>query len=324
MRPYFSMPIPSWTSSATPAILQRRAQLNRYLREFFYQRQVLEVEVPLMAAAGVSDPHIDCLTTRFNQADYYLQSSPEYAMKRLLADASGDIYSLGKAFRNGEQGRRHNPEFTMLEWYRLGFDEQQLMAEVAELIAGLIDDLPVVYLSYGELFVQHLGINPYTAALNDLQALVHQHLDMGDYVCPDSSTALDILISQIIEPQLPRGLVFICDYPAEQAALARLAKNSGGQPVAKRFEAFLNGMEIANGYWELNDAAEQRRRFEHDLQLRQQQGLAAVPLDQHLMAALENGLPDCAGVAIGIDRLLMQLSSASSIAEVLSFDISRA
>jgi len=298
--------------------------LNRYIREFFYQRQVLEVEVPLLAAAGVSDPHIDCLTTRFNQSDYYLQSSPEYAMKRLLADGCGDIYSLAKAFRNGEQGRRHNPEFSMLEWYRLGFDEQQLMAEVAELIAGLIDELAVVYLSYGELFQQYLEINPHTATLNDLQGLVCQHLDMGDYACPDTSTALDILISQIIEPQLPLGLVFIYDYPAEQAALARLAKNSGGQPVAKRFEAFLNGMEIANGYWELSDAAEQGRRFKHDLQRRQQQGLAAVPLDQNLMAALEQGLPDCAGVAIGVDRLLMQLSSAGSISEVLSFDISRA
>ncbi|MCV6626003.1 MAG: EF-P lysine aminoacylase EpmA [Cellvibrionaceae bacterium] len=306
----------------SPGLLQARAVLNRQLRAFFEARQVLEVETPLLARCPVSDPFIECLQVASN--GYYLQSSPEYAMKRLLADGSGDIYSLAKVFRAGESGSRHNVEFTLLEWYRLGFDDKQLMAELAELLQSLSPGLVVHYYSYRALFEQSLSLDPHRASLAELQLRVDEYLDMGDYRCEDISTALDLLISQVIEPKLPAGLVFVYDYPACQAALARITPDEQGVPVAKRFEAFLNGMELANGYWELCDGAEQKRRFKQDLALRAEQGLPQVPIDERLVAALDSGLPDCAGVALGVDRLLMQLSGADTIGEVLSFDFGRA
>ncbi|MCV6621409.1 MAG: EF-P lysine aminoacylase EpmA [Cellvibrionaceae bacterium] len=324
-----------WQPNANFETLRLRAILNRFIREFFHERSVLEVETPLLAQHPVSDPYIECLSCLHQGENYHLQSSPEYAMKRLLAAGSGDIYSLAKVFRAGESGRRHNVEFTMLEWYRLGLDDHQLMQELAELVcqaAKLIAvqsnlptaELNVKYLSYREVFIEHLSIDPHDASLSELQQCIDRHLDMGDYRCEDKSTALDILISQCIEPKLCSGLVFIYDYPSCQSALARLAQNEHGQLVARRFEVFLNGMELANGYWELQDAQEQRQRFVADNQQRQQSGLPEVSIDDRLLAAMESGLPECAGVALGVDRLLLQLSKALHIEEVLSFAWSRA
>lgn len=325
------MSLQHWQPSATGDMLRLRAQLNRLIRNFFYRQQVLEVETPLLAQFPVSDPYIECLSTQHQEQSYYLQSSPEYAMKRMLAAGSGDIYSLSKVFRAGENGRRHNVEFTMLEWYREGFDDRRLMAELEALIKELwlfVESsgdgegsipLQVCYKSYRDLFLEHLHIDPHTVSLESLLRCIDERLDVGAYRCEDISTALDLLISQYIEPKLPRGLVFIFDYPACQSALARVIEDEAGQRVAKRFEAFLNGMELANGYWELQDAKEQRLRFIADNEQRIKSGLPPVGLDERLLAAMEAGLPDCAGVALGVDRLLLQLSGAKSIAEVLSF-----
>lgn len=312
-----------WMPSASIDNLKARADLNKQLRGFFEQQNVMEVETPNLASCGVTDPYIECVQTTLADRQYYFQSSPEYAMKRLLAAGSGDIYSLSKVYRSGENGRRHNVEFTLLEWYRLGLDDRELMAEVARLVGSLIPKLEVHSFSYQQLFERYLDVNPHQAELSILQALVSEHLDMGDYICEDISTALDLLISQVIEPLLPAGLVFVYDYPAVQAALARIVENDDGQIIARRFEAFLNGMELANGYWELSDASEQDLRFAADLAQRRDAGLPQLEADHKLLAALEHGLPDCAGVALGVDRLLMQLLGADSISEVISFDFSR-
>lgn len=312
-----------WMPSASFDNLKARAELNKQLRGFFEQQNVMEVETPNLASCGVTDPYIECVQTTLAGKQYYLQSSPEYAMKRLLAAGSGDIYSLSKVYRSGENGRRHNVEFTLLEWYRLGFDDRELMAEVARLVGSLIPKLEVNSFSYQQLFERYLDVNPHQAELPVLQALVSEHLDMGDYICEDISTALDLLISQVIEPLLPAGLVFVYDYPAVQAALARIVENDDGQIIARRFEAFLNGMELANGYWELSDASEQDLRFAADLAQRRDAGLPQLEADHKLLAALKHGLPDCAGVALGVDRLLMQMLGAGSISEVISFDFSR-
>ena len=316
-----------WQPTAALTTLRTRADINRNIRAFFAARQVLEVEVPLLAAAAVTDPHIDSLAVPTGGGERYLQSSPEYAMKRLLAAGSGPIYCLGKAFRRGEAGRRHNPEFTLLEWYRPGYDVPLLMAEVADLLGSIIDIGPVQRLSYREAFQRHLQIDPHTATAADLRRLAGRSVGPalgGDWAGADRDTWLNLLISHVIEPQLGPGLTFIYDYPASQAALARVAEDERGQPVAKRFEAYLGGMELANGYWELADADEQRRRFAADLVRRRGRGQPCPPADERLLQALATGLPDCAGVALGVDRLVMLAVGAGSIAEVLAFADDRA
>lgn len=312
-----------WQPTASRQALEARARLLTQIRQFFADRGVLEVEVPLLAAATVTDPHIDSVQASCNGRTCYLQTSPEFAMKRLLASGSGPIYSLGKAFRNGESGRRHNPEFTMLEWYRPGFDDHRLMDEVETLIGAVMPLSGVERLSYRELFLRHLGVDPHTAALGQLKALARQQVEI-DWDDDNRDTWLDILITHAIEPQLGAGLTFIYDYPATQAALARVCENNLGQPVARRFEAFVGGMELANGYWELTDNQEQARRFQADLVRRHELGLPAYPEDQRLLQALAAGLPDTAGVALGVDRLLMLVNGAESLEEVLAFPFARA
>lgn len=313
----------NWHPTASLGALRARADLYRQIRAFFAERQVLEVDVPVMAAAAVTDPHIDSIAARCGAADYYLQSSPEFAMKRLLAAGSGAIYSLGKAFRNGEAGRRHNPEFTMLEWYRPGWDDHRLMDEVEALICQRLAINSVERLSYREVFQRCLDIDPHRATLVELKALARHHVELDwDDDCRD--TWLDILITHVVEPRLGSGLVFIHDYPASQAALARVCPDETGRPVARRFEAFVGGVELANGYWELTDGEEQARRFASDVKRRQQMALPVYPADQRLVAALNHGMPASAGVALGVDRLLMLQLGVSDIAEVLAFPIDRA
>lgn len=282
-----------------------------------------------MGRATVTDPFINSITVSCQNREHYLQTSPEFAMKRLLASLGaelGAIYSLGKAFRNGESGRRHNPEFTMLEWYRPGFDDIQLMAEVADLLTQLLLITSIKYFSYGQLFQHYFNINPYQQNAAQLKQLAQTQMTIDlDDDCPD--TWLDLLISNCLEPKLasdfPDALVFIYDYPESQAALARVLPNSDGQPVAKRFEGFFRGMELCNGYWELTDAAEQNRRFEADQAKRLQLNLPQNPSDACLLAALESGLPDCAGVALGVDRLLMLQQNLSSLSQVIAFPTDR-
>src|SRR5690554_2501135 len=308
----------TWRPSASIEALRARARLYQQVRAFFAERDVLEIEAPIMGAAAVTDPYIDSIRARCADATYYLQPSPEFAMKRLLAAGSGPIYSLGKVFRNGEKGRRHNPEFTLLEWYRTGFDDHQLMAEVAQLFECVLPGLSVRKVSYRDWF-KPLHLDPHTASATELEAVAREWIDTG-IESDDRDLWLDLLVSHVLEPQLDPGLVFVYDYPASQAALARLTRDSTDQWVARRFEVFLNRMELANGYWELTDAQEQGARFAADLARRAREQLPVYPSDGKLLQALEHGLPESAGVALGVDRLLMCILGVPTIGEVLAFD----
>jgi len=309
----------SWQPSASMPALQQRALLYQKIREFFLQRQVLEVDVPVLSEYATVDPFIDSLATSVMAKTHYLQTSPEFFLKRLLAAYQQDIYSLGKAFRQGERGARHNPEFTMLEWYRVGWDEQALMEEVKQLLALFLPGLSWQRVSYRALFQHHLQLDPHSATVAELKACAQQHIDSG-FDTEDRHSWLDLLFSHCVEPQLPTGLIGVYDYPACQVALAQLGVDEQGHCVAKRFELYLNGLELANGYRELSDAEEQTRRFKQDQQYRQQNGLPDLPYDESLVNALKQGaFPECSGVALGVDRLLMAVMQVTDIAHVLSF-----
>lgn len=319
-----------WQATAPIGNLRRRAQIFAQIREFFAARDVLEVETPLMTSAAVSDPYIDTIECRYQplpgqqEQTRYLQSSPEYAMKRLLASGSGAIYQICKAFRNGECGRRHNPEFTMLEWYRPGFDHHQLMDEVEALVGPVIGMKGFQRISYSELFRQYLQLDLQTVTVEELAAITRQHIDiqMED---DNRDNWLNLLMSHVIEPQLAdKGAVFVYDYPASQAALSRVSKDQSDQPVACRFELFVTGVELANGYYELTDAAEQAKRFAKDIAQRQSEGLPVRPTDSLLVDALENGMPECAGVAMGLDRLVMLVLGSEQISDVIALPFDRA
>ncbi|MFO8023902.1 EF-P lysine aminoacylase EpmA [Thiohalophilus sp.] len=318
-----------WRPGADVAVLQKRARMLQQLRTFFAQRDVLEVETPILQHQAVTDVHIDSLRVPLDGADGYLHTSPEYPMKRLLAVGSGPIYQVCKVFRAGEAGRRHNPEFTLLEWYRPGFDHHALMHELEQLVRVLLADAcsldETCKFSYRDLFHHYLQRDPFTCSVAELQQLARQqHIDIVSNEVMDRDSWLDLLLTHAIEPQLPANRpVFIYDYPASQSALARLQQQDN-ITVASRFELYLNGLELANGYHELQDPAEQRQRFEHDQRQRRQQGRFVSGLDEKFLAALEHGLPDCAGVALGLDRLLMLACGKDDIRDVLSFSIERA
>ena len=312
-----------WQASADLSALSARAALLQQLRHFLQQRNLLEVDVPALGRAAVTDPHIDSIAAQVCDETFYLQTSPEFYMKRLLASGSGDIYSLAKAFRNGEAGRKHNPEFTMLEWYRLGWTDHQLMDEVSELLQHCLSLSSIERISYRSLFQRHLGVDPHRASVEQLKSLANQH---GEFDWPDSDrdTWLDLLMTHVIEPNMGEGLMLVHDFPASQAALARLHKDSEGELIARRFEAYVGGVELANGYWELCDSEEQAARLERDLSKRAQLNLPQYPSDQCLVAALEAGLHECAGVALGVDRLLMLVSGISDIRQLMAFPFDRA
>ena len=308
-------------------MLRRRAELLSGLRKFFSEAGVSEVDVQVLGRSTVTDNNIDSITAVTSGSGGYLQTSPEYFMKRLLAAGSGDIYCLGKAFRNGEAGQRHNPEFTLLEWYRCGWDEHQLMDELADLMSQIYrasDQSPLAVHrgSYADYFAQVLAVDPHTASLHQLQQLAVA-AGSDSWAGESRANCLDLLFSVQVEPQLPQGLVFVYDYPACQAALAQTTTNDQGQLVSRRFEVFVNGMELANGYFELIDSVEQGQRFAEDLKARSAANKPVVEVDNHFMDALAQGLPSCAGVALGVDRLLMQLQGAESIAQVMPFSWDR-
>lgn len=310
-----------WFPSAPIQNLQQRAETLATIRHFFLERDVLEVETPLLANSTVPDVYIESIAAELRDGAssrrLFLQTSPEFFMKRLLASGSGSIYQISKAFRQEENSARHNTEFTLLEWYRLDFSLEELMSEVEQLLQALLDCGPIARLSYREIFQQHLGIDPHRISLAELQALVESEIDLrGDAL--SKTDYLQLLLSHRIEAKLP-SFCFIHDYPQEQAALAALAEDESGCLVAKRFELFGRGMELANGYLELADASEQRRRFESDNAKRVEKGLEVREIDERLMAALDSGLPSCSGVALGVDRLLMLKTGATSIGEVMSF-----
>jgi lysyl-tRNA synthetase class 2 len=315
-----------WKPSASLQNLQQRANALAKIRRFFSERDVLEVETPLLASSTVPDVYIESIAAEVVEGSSsrrnFLQTSPEFFMKRLLASGSGSIYQIAKAFRQEEKGARHNIEFTLLEWYRLSYSLDQLMTELEQLVQEVLGCGPISRFSYREIFQQHLQIDPHETSLEELQQLASTEIDLsgGDLSKTDY---LQLLLSNCIEPKLPPYCI-IYDYPKEQAALATLAADEHGVIVAKRFELFGHSMELANGYFELSDAAEQRARFEKDNAARKEKGLQTHDADEKLIAALESGLPSCSGVAVGVDRLLMLLVGAKNISEVISFDSERA
>ena len=310
--------------------LHLRARLYAHIRRFFAQRKVLEVETPILSASGTTDLHIESFRTRFSGhvdagvPDRYLRTSPEFALKRLLASGLGDCYELGKVFRNGEAGKRHNPEFSMLEWYRVGWDHLRLIGEVIELVQSTLAlvgrHAEVRRYHYRQLFREQLGLDPLHADMATLRAPLQQyaidpaHLTRDDY--------LDLLLTHLLQPTFaPDCITVIVDYPSSQCALAKI--DAGSPSLAQRFELYLGAYELANGYHELNDAVEQRQRFEHDNARRRENNLPEVPMDERLLAVLDD-MPDCAGVAIGVDRLLMSLMDTDAIADVMAFPFSTA
>ena len=313
----------NWRPTAPLQNLRRRATLLADIRRFFSERQVLEMEVPILSRRATSDPHIDSIVADCSGDAAYLATSPEFGLKRLLAAGMGDCYYLGKAFRNGEAGGRHNPEFTMLEWYRVGWDDHRLMIEVGELLSWLLRISKVRSYSYRALFLQHLDVDPHRASFEELKTTVAKVLELS-FEPAGRDECLDLLMSHHIEPNMGEGISLVYDFPATQAALARVEDDELGVPVARRFEAYVGGMELANGYWELTDAPEQLRRFEADHRYREDNHKPVHPFEERLVRALEAGMPDCAGVALGVDRLLMLASGASRIDEVIAFPIERA
>jgi len=316
-----------WRPTASDAALRLRARALRSAREFFFTRNVLEVETPAMVNAPVSDVNLGSVRVQVpgRDAPLFLHTSPEYAMKRLLAAGSGDIYQICRVYRGAERGRQHNPEFTMLEWYRLGFSLEDLMREVAELARELLSaPLPVEFVSYREAVLRHAGFDPLEA---DISVLRHGAQELG-MAADHAQTAgrdelLDLIVGARVGPALgAKTLTFLHRYPASQAALARL--DAEDPRVALRFELYHRGVELANGYHELSSGAEQRARFAADLTARAARGLPTFTLDTHLLAALDAGLPDCAGVALGFDRVLMLAAGAASIDDVLAFPVERA
>lgn len=293
------------------------------IRQYFDQSQMLEVEVPLLGIAATTDPHINSLAVQTSAGSRYLQSSPEFFLKRLLVGIQRSCFCITKAFRDEEHGKNHNPEFSMLEWYRVGFDLDAIIDESLELIQlCLPGHQQVVRETYKSLFLRHLNINPHTVELAQLQPLVAQHSSY-EKPCESVSEALQILLSSVIEPRFS-GLTVVAEFPAAQAALARLDLDRSGQLVAQRFEIYLDQLELVNGYHELLDAEEQRRRFEFDNQQRQKMGRPQMQFDEALLGALQQGLPDCSGVSIGLDRLLMARLGLNRIEDVLLFPWSRA
>lgn len=315
----------NWEPSAELHVLRKRAQLLELIRRFFAERGVLEVETPLLGSSGITDPNIEPLLIESGRSigkPRYLQTSPEYAMKRLLAAHKQAIYQTTRAFRDGEAGSRHNPEFSILEWYRPGFSHHDLMNEVAELVIACLGERPVARHSYRTLFFQRLELDPMSASDAELESLARDHVDVGA-LTGDRDIWLDLLVSHVLEPQLAgEGICFIYDYPASQAALSKIV-STGDASVGQRFELYVDGLELANGYCELTDPAEQRRRFELDNLRRREQDRIERPLDESLLAAMQHGLPDCSGVALGLDRLLMLATGNTDIREILAFDWER-
>ncbi|WP_456405065.1 EF-P lysine aminoacylase EpmA [Thiolapillus sp.] len=306
--------------------LLARARLLARIRRFFEQRNVMEVCTPVLSQAAGPDPALEPLRTRYTGPGYpagrelFMQTSPEFAMKRLLAAGCGPIYQVAQVFRNGELGLRHNPEFTLLEWYRPGFDHHDLMTEVSDLVSSCLGQgLVMEKISYVDLFQQKFAWNPLQVDTGQLEETARTWGIHADNISHRDQW-LDLLMSLVLEPELGReGLTFVYDYPASQASLARL--NVEDKRIASRFELYCQGVELANGFHELTNAAEQRQRFEDQNHQRQQQGLPQLPIDENFLQALEQGLPDCAGVAVGLDRLLMLQQGETRLDAVLTFSL---
>ncbi len=325
---------PHWRPTAHLDALRLRARLYATIRAFFSERGVLEVETPVLSMAGNTDANIASFSLEFSgrtegaPRTRWLRTSPEFPLKRLLAAGIGDCYELGRVFRDGEAGGRHNPEFTMLEWYRVGWDHRRLIDETVALVQASLAlvrrHATATTTTFRDLYRERLDLDPFEADDAALRAA------LGDVaIDPEGLTRddwLDLLMTHRLQPTFASdALLVIHDYPASQCALAKLRAGEGDEPaVAERFELYLGPLELANGYHELTDADEQRARFLRDHALRADRGAVRPPLDEGLLAAMSAGLPDCAGVALGVERLLMAMLGTDRIADVLAFDFARA
>ena len=322
-----------WRPTASLDALHLRARLYATIRAFFAEREVLEVETPVLSMAGNTDPNIESFSLEFSgrtdgaPRTRWLRTSPEFALKRLLAAGVGDCYELGRVFRNGEAGGRHNPEFTMLEWYRIGWDHHQLIGETVDLVQTAMTlvgrKADATTTTFRDLYRERLGLDPFTADDAELRAA------LGDVEIDPAGLNrddwLDLLMTHRLQPGFGRDAILVVrDYPASQSALAKIRAGQGSEPaVAERFELYLGALELANGYHELTDADEQRARFLRDRATRAIRGVAQPPLDEGLLAGMAFGLPACAGVALGVERLLMAMTDTDRIADVLAFEFSR-
>jgi len=300
------------------------------IRAYFDAQEVREVQTPVLSASAVSDPQIESIVAAPAVGSRFLQTSPEYPMKRLLAAGFGDCYQVCPVFRDGESGRLHNPEFTMIEWYRLDFGMAEMQRDVDRVLrvacAEVRDFAPARSRSYRDVVRESTGIDCRAAEPGEIRAALAERgiepVEAGDW---DRDAWLDLLMGSVVGPTLGHDApLFVEDYPASQAALARLRAEPGGAVVAERFELYVDGLELANGFRELGDAAEQRRRFERDLAQRALRGQAQNPLDENLLAALAHGLPDCAGVALGFDRLVMAAWRLPALDAAMAFPAARA
>jgi lysyl-tRNA synthetase class 2 len=314
-----------WRPGAPIATLELRATMLRAAREYFVATRALEVETPTLSRAATSDVHLASIEAQAIGQRRFLPTSPEYWMKRLLVAGTGDLWQICRVYRDGETGRLHNPEFTMIEWYRLGLDHHALMSDVERLIGAMLPTSRHVErcerLTYREAVQLHAGVDAFHDPTPVLVARLRSAgIDVPNEVRGDRDACLGLIVATLVGPQLGHDrLTFVYDYPASQAALARVRGE-----VASRFEAYLDGIELANGFHELANAAEQRSRFERDLAERERRGLPRHPLDGAFLAALEHGLPECSGVALGFDRLAMCAAGAKHIDEVLAFPFANA
>lgn len=324
----------SWQSSMSWKNAQRRADILAQVRAFFLTKNVVEVETPVLMSSTVTDVHLDAFATQFQflpdshsdrSSVLYAQTSPEFAIKRLLASGYGCCYQICKAFRHEQHGRFHNPEFTMLEWYRLGFDHLKLMEEVTELLQLTLGCSHVERITYQDLFIRELDIDPLVTNKKQLLTIITNHNKLSDWLeieeCID--TLLQFVMAELIEPKIGQDVpCFVYNFPASQASLAKISIDDSR--VAERFECYFKGIELANGFNELTDAKQQEERFIQDNIKRLQLGKTKHAIDQNFISALKTGLPDCAGVALGIDRLVMLALSADNINQVLTFPITSA
>lgn len=297
--------------------------MMRLTRTFFEERGLIEVDCPLLSKNASVDAHIDLIPALFQGNERcYLHSSPEYGMKRLIAEGIGDCYQLSHVFRDGEHGIKHNPEFTLIEWYRIGIDFDAFIEETIALIQVFLGPLPFETIAYREAFQKFLGIDPFAASESELLKLLdsHQISYYSSLEREGKDALLNLLLGTLVEPHLGKdSLLVLRDYPASQAALAKTDVSNGYQ-IARRFEVYHKGIELANGYDELADALEQRRRFEEANEARLTFGKEKLPIDEAFLAALEQGLPSCCGVAVGFDRLMMLRQKVAKLADILPFD----
>ncbi|WP_194436823.1 elongation factor P--(R)-beta-lysine ligase [Vibrio fluminensis] len=315
----------NWQPTASIDLLKQRAGVLSQIRHFFAERNVLEVDTPAMSHATVTDIHLHTFQTDFIGPGYadgsklFLMTSPEFHMKRLLAAGSGCIYQINKAFRNEENGRYHNPEFTMLEWYRVGFDHHKLMDEMDALLQLVLKVGQAERMTYQQAFINVLGVCPLEGSMGELKQVAAK-LGLSDIAEPeqDRDTLLQLLFSIGVEAKIGQQVpAFVYDFPASQAALAKI--NQADSRVADRFEVYFKGIELANGFHELDNPVEQLARFEQDNVKRVEMGLPTQPIDYHLIEALKSGLPECAGVALGVDRLIMLALGCDHIDQVTAF-----